>query len=409
MKHYPLKNWHTLKRGYTFGVPTFYSDFHLGLDIIVPEGTQIFAPEAGDVTTMEGSEGGLTVWLKTKKHLYRFLHLSELPKEGSVKAGAIIGKTGNTGQSSGPHVHIDISKGELRLGERENFIDPEAFFLQKTKTLKVKVLANKMAHWTTLEDKLQEVEKQFINKTDNALRFSFDVEHVTIDMSAAEWIERPFNNGGVKGKGKMIDEEFVRETFIPHARGYDICVYTQESQNWQSPGIGGYAEGADMARYGLEFIAMKAEENGVRRGGDEFTGRLIHELCHTITSMARIRDTVHDHDFASPTRWWKSINGRVQYDTLPETLEGKLVKSAQFPHIYLIEKGKRRHIQDELTFFLSTGKKMDHTGFDVVPFHHIIRYPQGKPITYAEQPQGLKNALVFTAKHPEYAKKLLGL
>lgn len=37
-------------RGYRFGEKTFYSDFHLGTDYIVPPGTPIFAPAACEIS-----------------------------------------------------------------------------------------------------------------------------------------------------------------------------------------------------------------------------------------------------------------------------------------------------------------------------------------------------------------------
>lgn len=125
---YPLDNWLTIKRGYTFGVPTSYSDFHLGTDLIVPTGTPIYAPCDGFVTTMVGSQGGNTIHLKTPTHLIRFLHLSVFKMSGEVKEGDIIGLTGNTGLSTGPHLHTDISKGNLVLGNKANFVDPEIFY-----------------------------------------------------------------------------------------------------------------------------------------------------------------------------------------------------------------------------------------------------------------------------------------
>lgn len=132
---YPLKNWKKIKKGYRFGEKTFYSDFHLGTDYIVPEGTPVFAPANCEIT-LAGNfpEGGNTIHVIFKHPRYgllvmRCLHLSKMSPPGKYKAGDILGATGNTGTlTKGPHLHIDISRNKLYLSNFKNFIDPEKFF-----------------------------------------------------------------------------------------------------------------------------------------------------------------------------------------------------------------------------------------------------------------------------------------
>lgn len=127
---YPLTYWKTYKRGYRFGVPTSYSNFHLGLDVICPIGTPIYAWDSCEVIkAFKGTQGGNTIWVRADGMLFRFLHLDKPGVVGKFKEGDLLGKTGNTGLSTGPHVHIDISKnGILNLNDRKNFIDPEKYF-----------------------------------------------------------------------------------------------------------------------------------------------------------------------------------------------------------------------------------------------------------------------------------------
>jgi hypothetical protein len=129
---YPLKNWLAYPRGYKFGQKTFYSDFHLGLDIVCPLNTEIIAWE--DLTVSNaffGTQGGNTIWVKTDGKLFRFMHLSKPGKTGTYKKGEVIGYTGNTGTSTAPHLHVDISKnGTLEINNHSNFIDPEEYFKQ---------------------------------------------------------------------------------------------------------------------------------------------------------------------------------------------------------------------------------------------------------------------------------------
>lgn len=129
----PLDNWTTLPRGYRFGERTFYNDFHIGLDVIVPVGTLVHAPESGQVVSVSnGPQGGLALhFLGVSGKLHRFLHLSSvLQSSGHASEGEPLAKTGNSGSATTrPHWHGDISRnGQLELNNRSNFIDPETLY-----------------------------------------------------------------------------------------------------------------------------------------------------------------------------------------------------------------------------------------------------------------------------------------
>lgn len=135
---YPLENWKKLKRGYKFGGKTFYSDFHLGTDYIVPERTSVFAPRKCEIVKVGMFEqGGKTVHARMSagkfgRVVMRFMHLSKYAKMGKYEKGDIIGYTGNTGKlTRGPHLHIDISRKKVDIKNISNFIDPEKFFARQ--------------------------------------------------------------------------------------------------------------------------------------------------------------------------------------------------------------------------------------------------------------------------------------
>lgn len=147
-----IKDWKKLKRGYLFKQKTWYTKYHLGLDVICPKGTPIYAWEDLTVTSyMYGLQGGNTIQCKIpgNKRMFRLMHLLKPVKTGKYKKGSVLAYVGSTGAlSTGAHLHIDISKdGVLNLKNIDNFEDPEKYFKASqvpagyTKVLDIKELS----------------------------------------------------------------------------------------------------------------------------------------------------------------------------------------------------------------------------------------------------------------------------
>lgn len=88
--------------------------FHSGIDFACPVGTRIYAARSGKVQ-YAGYRGnyGLLVIIKHHHNYYSYYgHLSKvLVKRGTaVKRGQIIALSGNTGRSTGPHLHFEVRK-----------------------------------------------------------------------------------------------------------------------------------------------------------------------------------------------------------------------------------------------------------------------------------------------------------
>ena len=87
---------------------------HAGVDIGIPQGTPVFAAASGVVRSASASPAGDLGIYAAIQHgnglVSRYLHFSELlvaPGQ-QVSKGQQIGRSGNTGLSSGPHLHFDI-------------------------------------------------------------------------------------------------------------------------------------------------------------------------------------------------------------------------------------------------------------------------------------------------------------
>lgn len=95
---------------------------HMGIDIAVPEGTEVHSASAGIVFyTGYNDTYGNHIRIRDTNHEYLYGHLSEISVEvsGTVKPGQVIGLSGNTGKSTGPHLHFGVKD----LIE-DHYIDP---------------------------------------------------------------------------------------------------------------------------------------------------------------------------------------------------------------------------------------------------------------------------------------------
>ena len=108
----PAKGWITSKFGYRESPFTGRREFHKALDIANRQGTDILA--TADGTVISARKKGMLGKTIVIDHGYgmvtRYAHLHGfLVKKGaSVKRGEVIGKMGNTGRSTGPHVHYEV-------------------------------------------------------------------------------------------------------------------------------------------------------------------------------------------------------------------------------------------------------------------------------------------------------------
>lgn len=85
--------------------------FHTGIDISMPHGAPVAAIKSGIVVWAAPYKGyGKTILLCHAKNVYTLYgHCSALsvtPGQ-SVDAGQVIAKAGNTGMSTGPHLHLE--------------------------------------------------------------------------------------------------------------------------------------------------------------------------------------------------------------------------------------------------------------------------------------------------------------
>ncbi|WP_147821268.1 M23 family metallopeptidase [Salidesulfovibrio onnuriiensis] len=109
---WPTSGWVTSPFAWRTSPFTGKREFHKGIDISAPRGTPIYAPARGIVETA-GRDGsyGLCVRMKHNTSLTtRYAHMHRIAvKDGqTVTRGELIGYVGNTGRSTGPHLHYEV-------------------------------------------------------------------------------------------------------------------------------------------------------------------------------------------------------------------------------------------------------------------------------------------------------------
>lgn len=94
-------------------------DGHVALDFGVPIGTSVKTTLEGDVTFAGWNNEGYGNLVIVENGAYKtyYAHLSNIPVNvgQSVKTGDIIGLSGNTGNSTGPHLHYEIRKNGIAI------------------------------------------------------------------------------------------------------------------------------------------------------------------------------------------------------------------------------------------------------------------------------------------------------
>lgn len=124
---YPIEHYNHISAYYGYRVhPLFLTrHLHTGVDFATPIGTPIYATADGVVNAASFSTGGYGYLVKIDHSLgfttyYAHLNKIVVQKGMFVRHGQLIAYSGNTGQSTGPHLHYEIRF----LG---NVIDPKNF------------------------------------------------------------------------------------------------------------------------------------------------------------------------------------------------------------------------------------------------------------------------------------------
>ena len=91
---------------------TGQASLHEGIDLVAPLGSAVLATAAGTVTRSEyaGAYGHVVEVAHAQGYVTRYAHLRERlvsPGQG-LERGQLVGRLGNSGRSTGPHLHYEV-------------------------------------------------------------------------------------------------------------------------------------------------------------------------------------------------------------------------------------------------------------------------------------------------------------
>jgi murein DD-endopeptidase MepM/ murein hydrolase activator NlpD len=89
--------------------------FHHGIDIAMPVGTRLTAPAPGTVVHKgNNSSGGVTLIIRHEGNMHTVYYHLQKPSPHAIGArvntGDFIAHSGNTGASTGPHLHMELRR-----------------------------------------------------------------------------------------------------------------------------------------------------------------------------------------------------------------------------------------------------------------------------------------------------------
>ncbi len=124
---WPTRGWVTSDFGSRVDPYTSERVMHAGLDIAGPHGKEIVAPSEGTVVFagLEGGYGNVLVIDHGYGIKTRYGHLASIKvKAGErVKRGDLIAAMGNTGRSTGPHLHYEVRVNGIAQNPRKFILD----------------------------------------------------------------------------------------------------------------------------------------------------------------------------------------------------------------------------------------------------------------------------------------------
>jgi murein DD-endopeptidase MepM/ murein hydrolase activator NlpD len=160
---------------------------HTGVDLAIPEGTTLRSIVDGEVTQVYDGTGNIGEGVKIlgeDKREYIYGHMSDVDVNvgDKIHFGDVLGESGSTGNSTGPHVHFSVK-------EEGEFVDPTVL-VPKLDSITGDIGIDKTVPWYDLEGRAElamETAKENMKEEFKEMIFDFlkAVRDVVIDLADA--------------------------------------------------------------------------------------------------------------------------------------------------------------------------------------------------------------------------------
>ena len=249
---------------------------HNGIDLGVGEGTPVPTPVDGTVDDV-GSQGGPGsgygnfVVIKDGKGMYHlFAHLSEqcVQKGDTVKSGTIVAKSGNTGASTGPHLHYTVTSDQSCAG-MAGAVDPCQYSIEGLASGN----AGKGKHGDASTPGFMSIS-----------RYGRGSTRIKVDYTANRGIDE-----GMYGLHEQIPKNtrsrFGRGKTSTFGRGFGSMIKNLASNAWGSIKSYGrsYLDGLKSSNFNLPIAktSLEATNNGIAPNGIPYSDNDINYLVNT--------------------------------------------------------------------------------------------------------------------------------
>ena len=113
---------------------------HDGIDIDAPINTEVFSTGDGYVEVIENNKSGygnciIINHVNGYKTRYAHLHKINVKTRQRVTQGTLIGLTGNTGMTTGPHLHYEIIKNDIPIDPIKFVCDNSSEYINTLKNI----------------------------------------------------------------------------------------------------------------------------------------------------------------------------------------------------------------------------------------------------------------------------------
>lgn len=276
---------------------------HNGIDLGVAEGTPVPTPVDGEVDDV-GSQGGANsgygnfVVVKDGRGMYHlFAHLSEalVSKGDRVVSGTIVAKSGNTGASTGPHLHYTVTSDQSCAG-MSGAVDPCQYSIEGLASGN----AGKGKYGSPTTPGFMSISKYGRGST-----------RIKVDYTANRGIDEGMY-GLHEQIPKSVGSRFGRGKTSTFGRGFGSMFKNLASNAWGSIKSYGrsYLDGLKSSNFNLPIAktSVEASNNGIAPNGIPYSDNDINYLMNThgMSRADAIKTLSNDPKYNTPS---SSVSG----------------------------------------------------------------------------------------------------